>query len=218
MCLWGNMDKDDKTNFGEVFSKIYEKHAWGNGSGPGSAQENTKSYRTVLQYFFNQSHINTIVDLGCGDWQIMSLLTIPYNKKYIGLDVVQSLIDAHQQKHLKSNVSFKLIQGLEDVPFGDLLIVKDVAQHWPNVQIDEFIETVLPKFKYALITNCFQACAQWPGFQEIYNQDIQLGGYRPIDLTDAPFNLKNAELYIKYAGGGDKRTYLWTNPNNTGSS
>lgn len=203
-------------NFEAVFSKIYEQNAWGNGSGPGSAPENTKAYRAILRYFFNEPHINTIVDLGCGDWQIMSLITIPENKKYTGLDVVPGLIEAHQKKHAKSNVEFKLTQGLADVPSGDLLIIKDVIQHWPSAQIYEFMYTVLPKFKYALITNCFKACAQWPGFQKIYNQDIQLGGYRPIDLTDAPFNLKNAELYVEYAGGGDKRTYLWTNPNQVG--
>lgn len=203
-------------NFGAVFSKIYEQNAWGNGSGPGSAPENTKSYRTILQYLLNEPYINTIVDLGCGDWQIMSLITIPENKKYTGLDVVPGLIEAHQQKYAKPNVEFKLTQGLADLPSGDLLVIKDVIQHWPNAQIYEFIQTVLPKFKYALITNCFKACAQWPGFQQIYNQDIQLGGYRPIDLTDAPFNLKNAELYIEYAGGGDKRTYLWTNPSQAG--
>lgn len=210
------MGENNATNFGAVFSKIYEQHSWGNGSGPGSSPENTKAYRTVLQYFLNEPNVNTIVDLGCGDWQIMNLLTIPKNKKYTGLDVVQDLITAHQQKYTATNIDFKLIQGLADVPSGDLLVIKDVIQHWPNAQIDEFVQTVLPKFKYALITNCFQACAAWSGLQKAYNQDISLGGYRPIDLTDEPFNLKNAELYIEYAGGGDKRTYLWTNPNQIG--
>ena len=49
--FYKNMQKNNTINFNEVFSKIYQQHAWGNGSGPGSAAENTKSYRTLLQYF-----------------------------------------------------------------------------------------------------------------------------------------------------------------------
>ena len=199
-------------SFAQVFSKIYENKAWGDGSGPGSSEFNTKSYRTVLQYFFNLKDIKKIVDLGCGDWQIMRLINIPPDKEYVGLDVVSGLIESHMQTHAHENVNFSLIQSLSEVPDGDLLVVKDVIQHWPDAKVYEFIYTVLPKFKYALITNCFRACAQWPGFQVLYNKDINLGEYRPIDLTDAPFNVKNMELYMEYAGGGDKRTYLWTNP------
>lgn len=206
------MKENNLTNFSQVFSQIYDRNSWGRGSGPGSSPENTKSYRIVLQHHINdKSNIQSIVDLGCGDWQIMSLIQIPENKKYLGLDVVPSVIERNKAEYRKENVDFQLIQDLSEIPSGDLLIVKDVIQHWPNEQIHEFVKTVLPKFKYALITNCFQA--HWGNLQGLYNQDIQIGDYRPIDLTDAPFNLGNMELYLEYKGGGDKRTYLWTNSN-----
>jgi hypothetical protein len=38
-------------------------------------------------------------------------------------------------------------------PGGDLLLIKDVLQHLSNHSVQEFLEKVLPRYRYALITN-----------------------------------------------------------------
>jgi len=50
-------------------------------------------------------------------------------------------------------------------------------QHWPSPEIDYFIDNILPKFKYALLTNDYTN-AQYP--------NIEPGGYRPINLDKIP--------------------------------
>lgn len=80
-----------------------------------------------------------------------------------------------------------------------MLIIKDVIQHWSHAEVVKFIEKTLPKFRYALITNCFG---------KKNPRDIVIGDFRRIDLTLEPYNLK-MELVLQYA---TKRVYLWTNP------
>ena len=48
-------------------------------------------------------------------------------------------------------------------------------QHWPTSEIDYFIENILPRFKFALLTNDFATYA--------VNPDIQPGRYRAINLA-----------------------------------
>jgi hypothetical protein len=191
-----------------AFSRIYRDKIWYRGSGKGSSPEMTVDYRRVLQQYFDDPKYTTYVDFGCGDWQIMSLITIPDTKQYIGIDVVNSLITAHRERHAKPNVKFYHASEWtpEMTPNADLLIVKDVLQHLSTPRIQEFLTTTLPKFRYALITNDFG--------ENRRQRNILPGEYRPLDLTAPPFNLQLEPIMaFKYAIY-DKRTFLWTNPNN----
>ena len=87
------------------------------------------------------------------------------------------------------------------------MIVKDVLQHWPNHDIQYFLKNILPKFRYALITNDYKENAM--------NWDINIGGYRPINLEEKPFQFKHdLSVILDYPGSRTiKRVYLYTNPN-----
>jgi len=190
-----------------IFNKIYEKQMWGIGSGSGSSEKNSGPYRQFLQSFIDKRpDIKTIVDFGCGDWQIMSLINLPSSIHYIGLDIVPSIISNNNTKFATEKINFLLIQDEAALPEGDLLIVKDVLQHWPNKVVEAFYNKIKDKYKYILITNCYQDNR----FQT--NQDIPIGGFRPLDLTKAPFNKKELILLLEYQGGGNKRLYLLPPP------
>lgn len=189
----------------EVFSNIYATDFWTNGSGPGSAKEHTVEYREILQRYFNDTKYQTYVDLGCGDWQIMSLIKIPKEKTYTGYDIVKTVIDNNKKKFSKNNVSFYHTREIDDIEAGDLLIVKDVLMHWPNKKVEYFIDHILPKFKYALITEGDDPI--------IKNKNINFGEWRPVDLTSSPFNASDIEhIYTYEAHGGVKKIYFYTNP------
>lgn len=188
-----------------VFSKIYDTDFWTQGSGPGSTKENTVEYRAILQKYFDDPKYQKYVDLGCGDWQIMQLINIPKNKIYKGYDIVQSVIDANNKKFSASNVSFYHSINIDDIDSGDLLIVKDVLMHWPNKRVKHFIDNVLPKFKYALITEGDDPVTK--------NTNINFGEWRPVDLTAHPFNVE----FIKHIGNYTvsdvvKKMYFYINP------
>ena len=193
-----------------VFSRIYANNWWLHGSGPGSDPKHAKEYVNLIQIYFNDPRFNTFVDLGSGDWQFMRYISIPNNKMYKGYEVVPSLVETVRQRYAKANVQFHSVKDLQDFHdqhiTGDLLIVKDVMQHWPNSEIAYFLHNILPNFKYALITN--DLINTFPPL----NFDTELGGFRPLSLTMTPFNMKNVKIVLEYKGPTQKQVLLYTNP------
>ncbi|HSX20388.1 MAG TPA: class I SAM-dependent methyltransferase [Gammaproteobacteria bacterium] len=197
----------------QVFSEIYATDEWQGGSGPGSNPQNAAPYMTLLQQYFYDPRFNVIVDLGCGDWQIMRNIQIPDGKKYLGFDVVPSVIETNERQFTKSNVGFYHITGLRAFKAknisGDLLIVKDVMQHWPFSEIEYFIMKILPNFKYALITN------QYEINDPLHNRDMPMGPYHSLGLLGPPFNLRHATPIMEYDGPDHKQVLLYVNPSLT---
>jgi len=196
----------------QVFSDIYKNNVWCGGSGSGSDPKHAMPYLELLQKYFNDKRFGKIVDIGCGDWQLMARISIPRKTSYVGYDVVQEVIDANNRKFAKPNVQFIAINSLKEIEDvkGDLLIVKDVLAHWPNAQVQYFLAKILPNYKYALIThdivNTFDK-------SNIRNRNIELGDYRPVDVREEPFNLKNATVVLKYHSlGYDKISLFYENP------
>ena len=104
---------------------------------------------------------------------------------------------------LIDKISFLEMDALTgELPRADLLIMKDVIQHWCNGDILSLIPR-LPRYKRALITNGFH-----PAGLSRTNVDIATGGWRPVDLQSPPFNLKGDYIYW-YNGGEPKWVFLW---------
>jgi hypothetical protein len=92
------LNSGDSASNSAIFSSIYERGEWGvdenqkGNSGTGSDPQNAKIYLSYLRSFLDENHIQSVVDLGCGDWRLGRL--IDWNgKKYIGIDVVESVIN-----------------------------------------------------------------------------------------------------------------------------
>jgi len=169
----------------KAFEKIYDEDLWqsgqGVGSGEGSAPDGTAEYREFLQEFLRNKQIRSVLDLGCGDWQSSRLIDWT-GIDYLGLDVVETVIDRNNKHFATEHIKFSLedISNCRLQP-SDLLIVKDVLQHWPNRDILNFLPRIRD-FKYCLLINCaFQTGMQ--------NRDILQGQFRPVDLTKPPFGI-----------------------------
>ena len=67
------------------------------GSGPGSFSEYNSKFLELLQNLIRDKNIKSIVDFGCGDWQLMNLMDFR-GIDYIGFDVVPKLIDQNKKK------------------------------------------------------------------------------------------------------------------------
>jgi SAM-dependent methyltransferase len=184
-----------------VFNKHYRKDAWiGGGSGSGSTPEFTISYREFLADFLKKRSIRSVVDLGCGDWQFSRLIDWS-GINYTGIDV-STIARKNIKMFAKPGIRFIEMNGASpDLPTADLLIMKDVIQHWSNEDIEKFLPN-LPKFKYALITN-----GSHKGSGET-NLPSRAGGCRPVDLTAAPFALRG-EYVFEFQADEPKITFLW---------
>ena len=184
-----------------VFNKYYVNNAWiGGGSGSGSTAENTVAYREFLASFLRQYEIKSVVDLGCGDWQFSRLIDWT-GIDYLGIDVSEVVLK-NTKRFTSSNVRFANMDGLsDDLPKADLLIVKDVIQHWSNSDIAHFVP-VLKRFKFALITNTSHRNTQKN------NENIRAGACRPVDLSAKPFNV-DGSFVLEFFAGEPKSTFLW---------
>jgi hypothetical protein len=74
------------------------------------------------------------------------------------------------------------------LPEAELLIVKDVMQHWSDKAVVAFLP-VLARFRYALITNCVNPAGP------TINLPIEDGGFRHLDLRLPPFNINAPEVF-----------------------
>jgi SAM-dependent methyltransferase len=172
----------------EIFEDIYARNAWGRGSGVGSLPIHTRGYIRVLERFLQEHRIRTVVDLGCGDWQFSRLISWR-DVIYTGYDLVRPIIERNTAEFSAEGITFHVFSGdFNDLPSADLLIAKDVLQHWSNESIVAFLPT-LKKYKYSLITNCVNSSGPTT------NVDIQNGKFRPLDLRLPPFKVAAEEIY-----------------------
>ncbi len=183
-------------NMTEAFTCIYENKRWGNdhndmysgSSGNGSTIEfNTSEYIPFLKQFIIANGINVVTDLGCGTFVMGSeFLTEEMNHVvYTGIDCYDKVISYNQsfwngKRYLTFFQCFDFYNQIERIPMSDLIILKDVFQHWPNACIQSFLSqlSALKKAKYILVVNC--------GYQQEENSDILLGRFHPLNCYFDP--------------------------------
>jgi SAM-dependent methyltransferase len=188
----------------DVFNDIYRRNVWGVGSGPGSVPQFARSYMGYLQNFMRSNAVRSVLDVGCGDWQFSRYMDWS-GIAYTGIDV-SSVVLLTTRTFGRDGVRFAEMDAAHDaLPSADLLLAKDVLQHWPNEDVSRFLAQ-LPRFRYALITNGFP-----PGSETQLNSDIAAGGFRPLDLSRAPFGLPGAFVFW-FEAVEPKFVFLWTNP------
>lgn len=178
------------------FEKIYATNLWQYGSGEGSLPIHTKGYVRFIERFIRSRAITSVVDVGCGDWQFSRSIDW-HGANYRGFDVVRPVIEANVAKYANDSISFHLApEEFADLPEADLLIAKDVLQHWSHQTIQTFLR-VLPKYKYALITNSIDVPPRrfWRPDPREKNRDIEDGDYRRLDLRLPPYNLPGSAVY-----------------------
>lgn len=166
-----------------IFSDIYENNGWDGTesvSGPGSTLEKTRKVRRELPLLLQQYAVNTLLDLPCGDVAWIGD-AIPKDVSYIGGDIVAALIERNRRDHgqMGEFLVLDLIKG--PLPKADLALVRDCLIHLPNSMAKEALRNIKASgIRYLLTTS-------YVGVSE--NQDIELGGFRPVNLALAPFNM-----------------------------
>jgi 2-polyprenyl-3-methyl-5-hydroxy-6-metoxy-1,4-benzoquinol methylase len=188
----------------EVFSKIYKEDLWHGGSGAGSKLENVKEYVDILQKYIDKPEVKTVLDLGCGDWQFSKFLDLS-SVSYLGVDVVESVIESNSTSYSASNIKFisRDITTYE-IPKVDLIICKDVLQHLCNKDVVTILVKIITSSKFSLITNDFKP-------ENTENKDIDNGDYRCLDLTLSPFYLDVVTiLESERVGWKPKRTVTFS--------
>lgn len=184
------------------FTKIYDTNEWG-GSGGGSFPQNTIEYREILDKFIRSNNIKTVYDFGCGDWQFTKLIDWS-NVDYTGVDCVKSLIDNHNEKYKTDNINFIHMLNFKDFfdVKGDMVILKDVLQHWRNDEIILFLDNIKSNFKYVWICN---SCDQKYDWQDEPDRS------RPLSIDFFPLKKYNFKKIKTITSDGRKEISILKN-------
>jgi len=200
-------NSDTRLSVQERFENIYGQNLWGSGSGEGSLPTHTKGYARFLQNFIRDNRITSVVDLGCGDWQFSRFIDWS-GVRYRGFDIVRPVIEQNRRLYERAGVDFDVSpERFDQLPDADLLIVKDVLQHWSNAAIERFLPT-LKRYSFALLTNCTEPRRRkfWKK-SATKNSDIEDGDFRYLDLRNAPFFLQAKPVYAFSPGADWYRRY-----------
>jgi len=171
-----------------VFTEIYAQNLWGERkphadaeypfySGPGSEEVAAHPYADCVNKFIDSHGVRAVVDLGCGDFRVGSRIARP-SLSYIGVDIVEPLIQANQTRFANDHIQFRCLDIIADqLPQGDLCLVREVLQHLSNAQIAAIVAK-LKAFKWVIVTEC---------------QPGPLGSFKPN--RDKPHGIENRALW-----------------------
>lgn len=144
-----------------VFSRLYADDGWDGGSGTGSDPDAAAPYCRFIERYVRKHGVRSVLDLGCGDGRVARAIDWG-DAAYRGLDVVMTGDDIRTCPW----------------PAADLILVKDVFQHWPTADIAALLPRLAP-YPHVLITNSASGVRT--------NEDIPAGGFRSLDLAAPPF-------------------------------
>lgn len=199
-----------------IFETIYDGNLWNSvesRSGYGSEVASTSVVRAGLQNWLerHQTEISTFLDAPCGDFNWMRTITFPNNIRYIGGEIVSSLVEENiknYQSLRRSFIELDIIEGL--LPHADAWLCRDVLIHFPfSAGV-----TVVEKFRQS---HCkYFISTTYPSADNAV--DIKYGRFHPVNLMIAPFNLGEPQEMIRDAHDEKTERFLgiWENPNHRG--
>lgn len=179
----------------EIFSKIYKDSLWGKksfgfNSGPGSHNnELVIPFLEFVNSFIIKKEIKTIVDLGCGDFNIGKYIFKNVNE-YFAIDIVPDLIDYNKKVFKNPKIQFECKDFIKDsIPKADCVILRQVLQHLNNGSIIKILEK-LKSYNYVIVTEHVPSTNFVPNIDKKTGPTTRLEFNSGINIETQPFNFK----------------------------
>lgn len=185
----------DGNSHTDIFIDYYQRGFWANASGssgPNSAFDLTPVLRRNLQGLLQQLVIGSILDAGCGDANLFRHIDLE-GRDYNGLDCVPQMIASNQARFAgQANMRFNVADVVTaTLPQADLILCRDVVHYLPTQLIWRFLRNcVATGSRYLLITHNTHAPLS-------ANSATEVGIFRPVNLSQQPFNLPVPILTIQ---------------------
>jgi hypothetical protein len=143
----------------------------------------------------------TIVDIGCGDFEVgRAIVAALPTARYIGCDIVGSLINHHRERFATDNVFFELLDIVtQPPPQGDICLVRQVFQHLSNNDIKQALSN-LHGFTAVYVTEGQPSTPSGPlNPDKVVGADVRFdwrtGSGRGVELSEHPFGLTTQEMF-----------------------
>jgi SAM-dependent methyltransferase len=177
----------------EIFADIYRDNKWGGAdgtfhSGSGSTTEHAERYASFVNHFARDHGVRRIVDLGCGDFTVGARL-LESGAEYVGVDIVPELVERNERAYGSLHVSFRCLDIIADeLPPGDLCLVRQVLQHLSNEQIESVLNN-LRRYRYVLVTEHYPSpdVVLRPNVDKPCGEDVRIYDGSGVVLDAAPF-------------------------------
>ncbi len=189
----------------EIFSAVYSNNRWGGTPGLAYSGAGTHDPRQASPYIDAvrrwlssvESENKTVVDLGCGDFEIGSQL-VDLCGEYVGVDVVASLVEANSKAFTRSNVRFFCLDlTTADLPVGDICILRQVLQHLSNDDIARILPK-LDRYRWILLTEHQPSAGEWiaANLDKPTNAHSRLGMGSGVFLDRPPFAMDGSRFRL----------------------
>ncbi|WP_234736672.1 class I SAM-dependent methyltransferase [Tellurirhabdus bombi] len=199
-----NMARFRNLNTQEVFTLIYKENYWGgeNGefnSGPGTTNPNVHQYINVLTDFLRQNKVQSLLDIGCGDFRVMREVVNQVSIDYTGGDVVQELVDHHNQHYANDHTRFRHLNAITDtLPPAEAVSIRQVLQHLTNEQVLTILKKLKP-YRYVIITEHVTVGEKAiPNLDKQQGPNVRLYKNSGLYIEQPPFNLEVSRVLLEY--------------------
>jgi len=187
----------------EIFREVYANNTWGGPrgelcSGSGAAEEYAIPYAEAIGRFVEKHGIRSIVDLGCGDFSVGRLIASK-RVRYIGVDVVDEVVRRNRDRHGAEGVEFVRLDITKDeLPAGDLCLVRQVLQHLSNAEILSVIERTRG-YEFVVVTEHLPPVkgASRPNLDKPHGADTRLLEGSGVFLEEEPFGQRIVETLLE---------------------
>lgn len=188
-----------KLSVKDAFRNIYLTKVWGdNGepfcSGDGSHGPVSEQYCASVVRFIRDHHVQSVVDLGCGDFAVGKRIVEASGVRYTGIDVVPELIEHHRRSVRDPRATFLCADITNDpLPPGDLYLVRQVLQHLSNREIAKVLSN-LGNTSRALISEDVPVHPRWFNVNKSHGPNVRFCG-SGVYVDRAPFSMPAVELW-----------------------
>lgn len=181
-----------------AFRKIYRKGSWGGKgerfySGSGSHDRTIVGPYVAAIESWTAAHHRKLdaVDLGCGDFSVGNRIR-PLFGRYIACDVVPELIRYNARKYPGTGVDFRVLDLCsDDLPEGDVAMLRQVLQHLPNDLIARALPNLVARYRVLIVTEHVPSAPDFvPNIDNRNPQSIRLHNDSGVVLTEPPFDLR----------------------------
>ena len=148
----------------------------------------TSAFRDEIPSLLRAFGVRTVLDAGCGDFNWMKEVHLPV-ERYIGVDIVPEIVEQNRRHHASATRAFAQLDVVRTpLPRADAIICRDCLVHFTLAEVCAVLENFRRSgAKYLLATT-------FPGVG--LNQEIETGGWRPLNMEQAPFHLPPALRHI----------------------
>jgi len=190
----------------DVFEKVYTQGAWGRDaegkptSGYGSHEGTLVApYVATLRAFLTEQENPSVVDLGCGDFNVGNKLQ-DLAGSYLACDISETILNRNRRKYQDTKVEFRQLDlSVDELPKADVCFVRQVLQHLGNAEIGRFVAQLHERqpYRYLIVTEHVAVGeGARPNLGMRSGPGVRLGKLSGVDLVASPFHLRHLDAEV----------------------